>query len=156
MHMKTLLTTFDVRMTASPVVKYSRRLLAIACAAILVVFNFQARAELSDTTLKEITFDQYPGRQVPLDTVFTDSSGHSVKLGDCFSKGQATILVPGYFRCKMLCEGVTDGLIRALQGNRQVAGRDFRIVYISIDPKETTERTGAEKDLDATLRQESL
>lgn len=121
---------------------FTRRRLSLIYVALLMACclfgtNITLRAELSDAQLKQIAFEQFPGRQVPLDTVFQDSQGRSVRLGDCLAKGKPAILVPGYFRCKMLCEGVTDGLIRALQGNREVAGPDFRVIYISIDPKET-------------------
>jgi protein SCO1/2 len=116
---------------------------------LVIIFLFSTlvplRAELSDSELKEIAFNQNPGQQVPVETEFQDSTGNRVKLAKFFNGQKAVILVPGYFRCRMLCEGVSDGLIQALQATREVAGRDFRVVYISIDPAETNQAAAERK-----------
>ena len=101
-------------------------------------------AALTDAQLQEVAFDQHPGRELPMQAAFVDADGASIKLGDCF-RGTPVLLVPGYFRCRMLCEGVSDGLIRALQGSRKEAGRDFRVVFVSIDPKEPPAEARAKK-----------
>ncbi len=100
---------------------------------------------LSDQALQQLDFRQYPGRQLPLHLSFVDEEGKVVRLSDFFSDGSRgdlmekrmpVILVPGYFRCRTLCSGITDGLLHALQGSRKSAGHEFRVVYVSIDPEE--------------------
>ena len=118
-----------------------RRLLALLLAAIIVP---SVHAALTDQELQKVEFVQYPGRQLPLDTTFTNEAGVPIRLKDCF-RGTPVVLVPGYFRCRMLCEGVSDGLILALQGNRKQVGPDFRVVFLSIDPKEQLADSQARK-----------
>lgn len=131
-----------------------RRFLRVAPAALAALMVLMALAPLrayalTDLELRQIEFTQYPGRPLPLDLPFIDDTGATVHLQDYFGNaadgaGKAgvksglipVILVPGYFRCRMLCTGVTDGLLHALQGNRRTAGHGFRVVYVSIDPKE--------------------
>jgi protein SCO1/2 len=86
--------------------------------------------------LQALEFKQYPGRMLPLETALLDEEGNAVRLGDYFVEKKPVLLVPGYFRCQMLCSGLSDGMLRALQGMRKSAGREFRVVYFSIDPQE--------------------
>ena len=90
---------------------------------------------LTDQELQEVQFVQYPGRELPLNLSFTDADGKRLQLNNLFH-GTPVLLVPGYFRCRMLCEGVSDGVILALQGSRLEMGKDFQVVFVSIDPKE--------------------
>ena len=108
-------------------------------AASLLAVSPPARAELSQSELHQVEFVQYPGRLLPLSTLFQNDRGQTMRLSECF-RGSPVILVPGYFRCPMLCEALSDGLLRALQGNTRQLGRDFRVVYFSIDPNERLAR----------------
>ena len=103
----------------------------------------QARA-LTDQELQEIQFVQHPGRELPMNLSFTDADKTTLRLKDCF-QGTPVLLVPGYFRCRKLCEGVSDGIILALQGSRKEMGKEFRVVFVSIDPKEPLAEAQAKK-----------
>jgi len=118
--------------------------LRILVSFVCIVASLGARAELTDKELGEVDFVQYPGRALPLELSFTNSEGASARLGDLFT-GVPVILVPGYFRCRMLCEGVSDGLILALQGSRRQIGTDFRVLFVSIDPNEAVSESQARK-----------
>lgn len=85
-----------------------------------------------------LQFTQHIGRELPLDLRFRDQEGRSVALREYFSTARRpVILVPGYVRCEMLCSALSDGFLRAVQGLPRSAGRDFQVVYVSIDPEET-------------------
>ena len=101
-------------------------------------------AELTDKELGAVEFRQYPGRALPLNLDLVNSEGAAVQLSDYF-KGTPVVLVPGYFRCRMLCEGVSDGLILALQGSRLHMGSDYRVLFVSINPNESTDESQARK-----------
>ncbi|HWL54540.1 MAG TPA: SCO family protein [Chthoniobacteraceae bacterium] len=98
---------------------------------------------LTDGELQQLDFKQYPGRRLPLGLSLVDEEGREVRLGDFFDGGKGgeagkpVILVPGYFECRTLCSGLSDGLLHALQGSAKSAGKEFRVVYFSIDPNET-------------------
>jgi protein SCO1 len=94
--------------------------------------------------LREVGFDQKLNAQVPLDLVFRDETGQTVRLGDYFH-GKPVILVPGYFRCPMLCGQVQNGLIRALLDLQFDVGKDFYVLTVSFDPRETPEMAAAKK-----------
>jgi len=80
-------------------------------------------------------FDQKPGAQLPLDAAFTDAAGRSVTLGTL--GGMPLALAFGYFHCPNLCGVVRDDMFAALERTGLVAGRDYQLAFVSIDPHET-------------------
>jgi len=94
--------------------------------------------------LREIGFDQNLDRQVPLDTVFKDESGRSVKLGDYFGK-RPVVMVFAYYDCPMLCTMVINGLSSALGVLSLNPGQDFEIVTVSFNPHDTPASATAKK-----------
>lgn len=87
----------------------------------------------------KVRIDQRLGNQVPLDLVFRDESERPISLREAMN-GKVTILVPVYFRCPMLCTKVLNGLLDALRGLSNeydfVAGNQFTVLTVSMDPKE--------------------
>jgi len=94
--------------------------------------------------LQDVGFDQRLDQQVPLDAVFRDETGQSVSLGDYFA-GKPVILVLAYYKCPMLCTQVLNGLVRALLDVPLDIGKDFNVVTVSFDPRETPELAAAKK-----------
>ncbi len=86
--------------------------------------------------LSHVGISQHLNQQLPLDAAFTDESGKPVHLGDYFGK-VPVILSLVYYRCPMLCSEEMDGLASALQMVHFTPGKDFNIVFVSIDPNET-------------------
>ncbi|MCX6047620.1 MAG: SCO family protein [Chloroflexi bacterium] len=86
--------------------------------------------------LKAIGFDQHLDAQVPLDTEFVDADGQRVPLSSYF-QGKPVIMLLGYFECPNLCPLEREGLVHALQPLKFTVGKDFDVVMITIDPKET-------------------
>jgi protein SCO1 len=94
--------------------------------------------------LRDVGFDQRLDAQVPLDLVFRDEAGQKVWLGDYFN-GKPVILVLAYYRCPMLCTQVLNGLVRALLDVPFEPARDFELVTVSFDSRETPELAAAKK-----------
>jgi protein SCO1 len=86
--------------------------------------------------LKQIGIDQRLHQQVPLDLTFKDETGRDVRLGEYFGK-RPVILVLAYYECPMLCSQVLNGLVSALGVMSFDVGREFDVVTVSINPKET-------------------
>jgi protein SCO1/2 len=104
-------------------------------------------APIDDTRppiLREIGFDQKLGAQVPLDTVFRDESGASVRLGDYFGQ-RPVILALVYYECPMLCTLTLNGMVSALGILRETPGREYEVVTVSINPRETPALASAKK-----------
>jgi len=95
------------------------------------------RAEPLPDELENVGVDEHHGRQIPLDLVFRDETGTAHPLGDWFGHGRPVILVLGYYRCPMLCPLVLHGLFDALRELEWSAGRQFDVLYVSIDPTDT-------------------
>jgi cytochrome c oxidase subunit II len=93
----------------------------------------------------DIGFDQRLDEQVPLDLKFRDESGKTVGLGDYFNR-KPVILVLVYYQCPMLCNQVLNGLVGGLKALSFDAGREFEIVAVSINPRETSDLAAAKKE----------
>jgi protein SCO1/2 len=94
--------------------------------------------------LRQVGFDQRLNEQVPLDLQFRDEAGQTVQLGDYFTT-KPVILVLAYYRCPMLCTEVLNGLVRALLDVPFAMGKDYEVVTVSFDPRETPEMAAAKK-----------
>ena len=94
--------------------------------------------------LRSIGFDQNIDQRVPLDTLFRDESGATVRLGDYFGR-RPVVLVFAYFDCPMLCTQVINGLSSALGVLSLVPGKDFEIVTVSFNPRDTPAAAAAKK-----------
>jgi protein SCO1 len=94
--------------------------------------------------LRSIGFDQNIDQRVPLDTTFRDESGATVRLGDYFGR-RPVVLVFAYYDCPMLCTLVVNGLSSALGVLTLVPGKDFEIVTVSFNPRDTPAAAAAKK-----------
>jgi protein SCO1/2 len=94
--------------------------------------------------LREIGFDQNLDQRVPLDTAFRDEAGHVVTLGRYFG-ARPVVMVFAYYDCPMLCTMVINGLASALDVLSLVPGKDFEIVTVSFDPRDTPATATAKK-----------
>jgi len=95
----------------------------------------QGNGDAVPKALKGVDLEQHLGEKVPLDLLFKDESGRSVRLGDLLGDRPA-ILTLNYYRCPMLCTLELNGLVSSLRTMSLEPGSDFRIITVSIDPKE--------------------
>ncbi|HKY22198.1 MAG TPA: SCO family protein [Vicinamibacterales bacterium] len=86
--------------------------------------------------LREVGFDQHLNHMLPLETEFTDETGKPVKIGDYFGK-RPVVLAFVYYGCPMLCLQSLASLASTLGVMSQDPGKDFEVVSVSIDPRET-------------------
>lgn len=97
-----------------------------------------SRLEATPDELKNITVNEHLNSQLPLDLSFIDDMGQPVKLRQYFNGNKPVLLQLGYYKCPMLCDLVSRGAVKSLKGLTELsAGRDFEVVFISIDPSET-------------------
>ncbi len=94
--------------------------------------------------LQEVGLDQKLNTQVPLNLRFRDEDGRVVTLGDYFGK-RPVILTLNYFECPMLCTEVLNGLVSALGVMNFSVGKEFDVVTVSFDPRDTPERARQKK-----------
>jgi protein SCO1/2 len=103
-----------------------------------------APASTMPAPLREIGFDQNLDQTLPLDTKFVDDEGQAVELGKYFGK-KPVVLVFVYYECPMLCTQVLSSLTSTLSTLSIDAGKDFEVVLVSFDPRETPKQAAARK-----------
>jgi protein SCO1/2 len=86
--------------------------------------------------LSQVSFEQRLNEQLPLDLPFKDEHGRTVKLGEYFGR-KPVVLAFVYYECPMLCTQVLNGLESALRVLNESVGKEFDVVTVSFDPKET-------------------
>jgi protein SCO1/2 len=101
--------------------------------------------------LEFVGIEQHLNAEVAADLEFRDELGNPVKLGDYFHKGRPVILNLGYYQCPMLCGEVLQGLVGSLKVLTFDLGKDFEVVTVSFDPRETPDMA-AEKKRDIMKR----
>jgi len=94
--------------------------------------------------LDGVGIDQHLDAQIPMDLTFKDESGKTVVLRDLIG-GKPTILNFVYYECPMLCTLVINGLVSSMRVLSFDAGKEFNVVTLSIDPKETPDLAAAKK-----------
>lgn len=94
--------------------------------------------------LHDVSIDQKLNEQVPLDLTFRDENGQSVQLGQYFGN-KPVILSLAYYECPMLCTLVLNGMASALKVLNFDIGKQFEVVTVSFDPRETPELAAAKK-----------
>jgi protein SCO1/2 len=118
---------------------------ACAVAALLLGTPVGAQTPAAQTKLlSDVGFDQKLDAQAPMDLSFRDGDGRTVRLGDLFG-GKPVVLSLVYYKCPMLCTESLNGLVRALRALSFDAGRQFNVVTVSIDPRETAALAAAKK-----------
>jgi protein SCO1/2 len=95
--------------------------------------------------LKDVRIEQKLADQTPLDLVFKDENGVSVRFGDLV-RDKPVILTLVYYECPMLCTMVLNDLGGALKMVPFDVGREFDIVTVSFDPRETPALARPKKD----------
>jgi protein SCO1 len=94
--------------------------------------------------LEAVGFAQRLDQQLPLDAVFRDDAGRTVRLGDYFGR-RPVVLAFVYYECPMLCSQVMYGISSALRVLPFSPGEEFDVVLVSFDPRETPEHARARK-----------
>src|SRR5688572_31622638 len=93
---------------------------------------------------KDVTFKQRLGDRLPLDARFKDESGRDVALGEYFGK-KPVIVSFVYYQCPMLCTQVLNGISSSLKVVPFTAGKEFDVVLVSFDPRDTPEAANAKE-----------
>ena len=97
-----------------------------------------AQEEKNDPDAAEegkIFIEEQTGAFLPLDTQFFDESGNAVTLGELIDK--PTVLLPNYFYCPNSCSFNLANLAAAVNRMKMTAGKDYRLIALSFNHKDT-------------------
>jgi protein SCO1 len=94
--------------------------------------------------LVNVGFEPQLNAQIPLDVPFVDENGNSVQLRD-YSGQKPVLLAFVYYGCPMLCNQVEQGVVGALKMLSFTPGRDYQVVFVSFDPRESPDMAAQKK-----------
>ncbi|HZT89108.1 MAG TPA: SCO family protein [Stellaceae bacterium] len=116
--------------------------LRAALSLLLILAALPAAA--AGATFADLAWRPHPGQRLPLDAPLVDDSGRPSLLGRYFS-GKPVVLVLDYLRCKTLCGVTMKSIVTALDALPLDPSRDYQLVAVSIDPRDTPADAAAAK-----------
>jgi protein SCO1 len=97
------------------------------------------------TILQGVGFRPELNAQMPLDTPFKDETGKNVQLGDFLHQQKPVLVAFVYYGCPMMCTQLEHGVVGALRMLSFNPGRDYEVVFISFDDRDTTQMAAEKK-----------
>jgi protein SCO1 len=94
--------------------------------------------------LLNVGFEPRLNGQMPLDLHFRDETGRDVQLREFFGQ-KPVVLAFVYYNCPMLCDQIQMGVVGTLRMLSFNPGRDYEVVFVSFDARETPEMAAAKK-----------
>ena len=121
-------------------------LLLGACAlhAQTIPGNVGPAAATMPPALLNVGFEPPLNGLMPLDLAFRDETGRSVQLREYFGQ-KPVVLAFVYYNCPMLCDQVEQGVVGVLRMLSFNPGRDYEVVFVSFDSRETPEMAAEKK-----------
>jgi protein SCO1/2 len=104
----------------------------------------QTRMSQRDRLAANVRLEQKMNAPAPADVSFRDETGKAVKLGDYFGK-KPVMLIMIQLRCTMLCTEEMNVLVNSLNELKFDPGKQFELVTVSIDPRETPDLAAEQK-----------
>ena len=127
-------------------VKNTKRILGAVFVAILMSFPAFGQgmtqgimappSNVRPPGLQGVGIEQHLNQSIPPQLAFRDETGKPVRLGDYFGN-RPVILNLVYYQCPMLCGEVLSGLESALRVLKFDVGKEFDVLTVSFDPRET-------------------
>jgi protein SCO1/2 len=110
---------------------------------LLIVLVFNTYAQLPINREVEVGIIEKLGDTIPLDLKFYNEKSDTVTLGSMINK--PTILSFVYFDCPGLCSPLLDGIADVISKMDLSIGKDFDIITISFNTKDTPEKARVKK-----------
>jgi protein SCO1/2 len=130
-----------------------RHILGIAALLLVAGMTLRAQAVPANTgpaasampaALRDVGFEPTLNGQMPLDLPFRDETGRTVQLRDYFGQ-KPVVLAFVYYGCPMLCNQVEQGVVGVLRMLSFNPGRDYDVVFVSFDSRETPDMAAEKK-----------
>lgn len=97
--------------------------------------------------LDGVFIEERLGEDIPLDVQFMNEKGGLTTLGNLLKDGNPLILTLNYSDCPGLCVAQLNGLAKGINEVGSLSlGKDFKMVSLSINPREGRERAAATKE----------
>ena len=97
------------------------------------------------SVLENVGFRPQLSAHLPLDLAFRDEAGRDVQLREYFTE-KPVLLALVYYGCPMLCNQTEQGVVGALRMLSFQPGRDYEVVFVSFDPRESPDMAAQKKE----------
>lgn len=129
-----------------------------AAAGLLLFAAANARAQMAPdnvgqpasgmpTILQGVGFRPELNSQMPIDTPFKDESGKDVRLADYLHSKKPVLVAFVYYGCPMMCTQLEQGVVGSLRMLSFNPGRDYDVVFISFDDRDTPVQATEKKSI---------
>jgi protein SCO1/2 len=124
-------------------------LLVFVCAspAQTIPDNVGPSAATMPAPLQNVGFEPQLNGQMPLDLHFRDETGRDVQLRQYFGQ-KPVVLAFVYYNCPMLCDQIQMGVVGSLRMLSFNPGRDYEVVFVSFDSRDTPQLAAEKKQRD--------
>jgi len=95
--------------------------------------------------LQNVTFRPALNGQLPVAAPLTDENGKSVTLEGYLHQQKPGLLAFVYYGCPMLCTQLEQGVVGSLRMLSFNPGRDYDVVFVSFDDRDTPEMAASKK-----------
>ncbi len=97
------------------------------------------------SVLENVGFKPQLNAHLPLDLAFRDETGRDVQLHEYFTQ-KPVLLALVYYGCPMLCNQTEQGVVGALRMLSFNPGRNYEVVFVSFDPRESPDMAAQKKE----------
>jgi len=122
---------------------------ASAASAQAVPDNTGPASQYMPAVLRNVGFEPPLNGRLPLDLAFRDETGRNVQFREYFQQ-KPVLLALVYYGCPMLCDQVEQGVVGTLRMLSFTPGKDYEVVFVSFDPRETPEMAAQKKEVAMT------
>lgn len=109
---------------------------------IFTLLSFSLKAQVDQS--EEVAVIEHLGETIPLDLKFVNEKFDTLTLKQIINK--PTILSFVYFDCPGLCSPLLEGMGEVIKKTDMVLGKDYQVVTISFNFRDTPEKAKAKKD----------
>ena len=108
-------------------------------------FTLPAQINRTPSELEGVGVDEKLGAVIDGSLEFVSESGRPVALSTYLNQGRPVILNFVYYSCPMLCSMVLNGVTSSIRDLDWTPGKEYEILTISFDPRETHELAASKK-----------
>jgi protein SCO1/2 len=102
-------------------------------------------AQNMPAVLQNVGFEPPLNAHLRLDLAFRDETGRNVQLREYFTQ-KPVLLALVYYGCPMLCNQTEQGVVGSLRMLSFNPGRDYEVVFVSFDPRESPDMAAQKKE----------
>jgi protein SCO1/2 len=112
----------------------------------IIIFSQYSSAEKLPPELEGVGVEEHLGSKINTELTFQDETGATVPLKKYFNGTKPVLFFLVYYECPNLCTFVLNAAVDSIKKINLLPGKDFEMVAVSIDPRETPDLAKQKKE----------